>query len=102
MPPKGKEEPVKKVLLGRPSNNVKMGIVGLPNVGKSTFFNLLCAMNVAAENYPFCTIDREYRLHARRAPRAASATASLGPPRLCVLAAHDRGQWQTAGSAAAP
>ena len=57
MPPKGKEEAPKKVLLGRPSNNVKMGIVGLPNVGKSTFFNLLCSMNVAAENYPFCTID---------------------------------------------
>ena len=56
MPPK-KEEPVKKVLLGRPGNHVKMGIVGLPNVGKSTFFNLLCNMNVAAENYPFCTID---------------------------------------------
>jgi obg-like ATPase 1 len=34
-----------------------MGIVGLPNVGKSTFFNLLCNMNVSAENYPFCTID---------------------------------------------
>jgi len=34
-----------------------MGIVGLPNVGKSTFFNLLCNMHVPAENYPFCTID---------------------------------------------
>jgi hypothetical protein len=32
MPPK-KEEPIKKVLLGRPGNNVKMGVVGLPNVG---------------------------------------------------------------------
>lgn len=44
------------LLQGRPSNNVKMGIVGLPNVGKSTFFNTLCSMNVAAENYPFCTV----------------------------------------------
>ena len=44
-------------LLGRPSNNVKIGIVGLPNVGKSSFFNLLCKMEVAAENYPFCTIE---------------------------------------------
>ncbi|KAA0168498.1 hypothetical protein FNF27_00939 [Cafeteria roenbergensis] len=34
-----------------------MGIVGLPNIGKSTFFNLMCNMSVAAENYPFCTID---------------------------------------------
>jgi obg-like ATPase 1 len=33
-----------------------MGIVGLPNVGKSTFFNLLCDMHVPAENYPFCTV----------------------------------------------
>ena len=41
----------------RPSNNVKMGIVGLPNVGKSSFFNAICKMEVPAENYPFCTID---------------------------------------------
>lgn len=34
-----------------------MGIVGLPNVGKSTTFNLLSKLNVPAENYPFCTID---------------------------------------------
>lgn len=44
-------------MLGRPSNNVKIGIVGLPNVGKSSFFNLLCKMEVAAENFPFCTIE---------------------------------------------
>ena len=33
------------------------GIVGLPNVGKSTIFNALTAADIAAENYPFCTID---------------------------------------------
>ena len=35
----------------------KCGIVGLPNVGKSTLFNALTQAGIAAENYPFCTID---------------------------------------------
>jgi len=35
----------------------KCGIVGLPNVGKSTLFNALTEVGIAAENYPFCTID---------------------------------------------
>ena len=56
MPPK-KEVVEKKVLWGRPGNTLKMGIVGLPNVGKSTTFNLLSKLSVPAENYPFCTIE---------------------------------------------
>ena len=36
---------------------IKCGIVGLPNVGKSTLFNALTKAEIAAENYPFCTID---------------------------------------------
>uniref|UniRef100_M4B748 OBG-type G domain-containing protein n=1 Tax=Hyaloperonospora arabidopsidis (strain Emoy2) TaxID=559515 RepID=M4B748_HYAAE len=58
MPPKGKktEEPT-RTYLGRPGNNVKIGIVGVPNVGKSTFFNCLSKLHIPAENFPFCTID---------------------------------------------
>src|SRR5438045_6413125 len=36
---------------------IKCGIVGLPNVGKSTLFNALTKAGIAAANYPFCTID---------------------------------------------
>lgn len=39
------------------SMSLQCGIVGLPNVGKSTIFNALTASSVPAENYPFCTID---------------------------------------------
>ena len=54
---KKKEEAPKKILLGRASNTLKMGLVGLPNVGKSTTFNFLTKLAVPAENFPFCTID---------------------------------------------
>jgi len=57
MPPKKAEEPPKVTILGRPGNSLSMGIVGLPNVGKSTIFNVLTKLSVLAENYPFCTID---------------------------------------------
>lgn len=57
MPPKKEEEEEEPVLLGRFGTSLKMGIVGLPNVGKSTLFNVLTKSAVPAENYPFCTKD---------------------------------------------
>ncbi|GFU75795.1 obg-like ATPase 1 [Trichonephila clavipes] len=58
MPPKKKDdEPERPALLGRLGTNLKVGLVGLPNVGKSTLFNILTNSQVAAENFPFCTID---------------------------------------------
>jgi obg-like ATPase 1 len=49
--------PTKKLIIGNASNTLSMGIVGLPNIGKSTTFNCLSKLTVPAENYPFCTID---------------------------------------------
>lgn len=58
MPPKkvdGTAE--RKPLIGRIGTNLRIGIVGVPNVGKSTFFNVLTKSAAPAENFPFCTID---------------------------------------------
>lgn len=52
-----KEKATPIVLLGRPKGTLKMGLVGLPNVGKSTTFNFLSKLSVPAENYPFCTLE---------------------------------------------
>lgn len=59
MPPKKAVEDTKNnvVAFGRVRKNLKMGCVGLPNVGKSSLFNLLTEQNAPAENYPFCTIE---------------------------------------------
>lgn len=49
----------------------KCGIVGLPNVGKSTLFNALTQATIAAENYPFCTIDPNVGVVPVNDPRQA-------------------------------
>jgi len=66
MAPKKKgEAPAPKRIFGRFSNSLKMGIVGLPNVGKSSFFNALANLSVPAENYPFCTIEPSVRARSQ-------------------------------------
>ncbi|GMT00393.1 hypothetical protein PENTCL1PPCAC_22567 [Pristionchus entomophagus] len=57
MPPKKNVVEERPPLIGRLGTNLKMGILGLPNVGKSTFFNVLTKSAIPAENFPFCTID---------------------------------------------
>jgi len=57
MPAKKEKTAEPPPLIGRVGTTLKVGIVGLPNVGKSTFFNVLTKSSAPAENFPFCTID---------------------------------------------
>ena len=57
----------------------KCGIVGLPNVGKSTLFNALTQAAIAAENYPFCTIDPNVGIVALPDPRQDVIAAIVKP-----------------------
>ncbi len=58
---------------------MKCGIVGLPNVGKSTLFNALTKAGIAAENYPFCTIEPNIGIVEVPDPRLAALTHIAKP-----------------------
>ncbi len=60
----------------------KCGIVGLPNVGKSTLFNALTKAGIAAENYPFCTIDPNVGIVPVPDPRLNDIAAIVGPKKI--------------------
>jgi ribosome-binding ATPase len=62
--------------------SLQCGIVGLPNVGKSTLFNALTKAGIAAENYPFCTIEPNVGVVAVPDPRLTALSAIVNPERI--------------------
>ena len=62
--------------------SLQCGIVGLPNVGKSTLFNALTKAGIAAENYPFCTIEPNVGIVEVPDPRLAKLAAIAKPQKV--------------------
>ena len=62
--------------------SLKCGIVGLPNVGKSTLFNALTKAGIAAENYPFCTIEPNVGIVELPDPRLAKLAEIVKPEKV--------------------
>ena len=66
--------------------STKCGIVGLPNVGKSTLFNALTKAGIAAENYPFCTIEPNVGIVEVPDSRLAALAKIVDPERVLPAA----------------
>jgi len=74
-----------KRVICRPTSNLKVGICGLPNIGKSMMFNAISMQNVPSENYPFCTIDPNNATVAVPDPRVEWLKNHYNPPS-CISA----------------
>jgi ribosome-binding ATPase YchF (GTP1/OBG family) len=61
---------------------IQCGIVGLPNVGKSTLFNALTKAGIAAANFPFCTIDPNVGVVPVPDPRLAQLADVVHPAKI--------------------
>ena len=62
--------------------SLKCGIVGLPNVGKSTLFNALTAAGIEAQNFPFCTIEPNKGIVPVPDPRLNAIAEIVNPEKL--------------------
>jgi len=77
---------ISKLALYNTAMSLKCGIVGLPNVGKSTLFNALTKAGIAAENYPFCTIEPNVGVVEVPDPRLAALAEIVNPERILPAA----------------
>ena len=66
--------------------SIQCGIIGLPNVGKSTLYNALTSATAAAENYPFCTIEPNVGIVPVPDPRLERIAAIVRPERVVPAA----------------
>ena len=62
--------------------SLKCGIVGLPNVGKSTLFNALTAAGIEAQNFPFCTIEPNKGIVPVPDPRLNKVAKIVNPEKI--------------------